>query len=47
MRALIRTWKLLLIARLLRRRRRRRVFIEYTDTGMHIIHPWTAGHREF
>ncbi len=45
MRALIRTWKLLLIARLLRRRQR--VFIEYTATGAHIIHPWTVSHREF
>ncbi len=44
MRALVRTWKLLIIARLLRRRQR--IFIEYSDAGARILQPWTLGRGE-
>ena len=44
MRALARTWTLLLIARLLRRRQR--IFIEHTDAGVRVLHPWTLGQGE-
>jgi hypothetical protein len=44
MKEIARTWLLLIAARLARRRQR--IFIEYTDTGAHIIHPWTLGRGE-
>lgn len=44
MRALARTWKLLIIAWHLRRRQR--VFIEYSDAGARILQPWTLGQGE-